>query len=151
MKNSTDSEIAKLQDNLFLIRKAGGWTAEEFGDMIGVTKQTISNLENKKTPMSKTQYIAIRAVLDYEIVERKNDKALTYAVNLFLNSDDLSNDDVKKAQAFVEGATKTGLDTAVIAGGVAALIGIAAVEVIPLFTPAIVEAGSWLAKIMKKK
>ena len=151
MKNFTDNEIAKLQDNLFLIRKAGGWSAEEFGDMIGVTKQTISNLENKKTPMSKTQYIAIRAVLDYEIAERKNDTALTSAVNLFLNSDDLSKDDVKKAQAFVEGATKTGLDTAAIAGGVAALIGIAAVEAIPLFTPALVEAGTWLAKIMKKK
>ena len=45
--NCTESEIAKLQDNLLLIRKAGGWSAGEFGDLIGVTKQTISNLENK--------------------------------------------------------------------------------------------------------
>ena len=67
MKEYTGSDIERLQDNLALIRKAGGWSAEEFGDMIGVTKQTISNLENKKTPLSKTQYIAIRAVLDYEI------------------------------------------------------------------------------------
>ena len=82
MKNYTEGEIAKLQDNLLLIRKAGGWSAEEFGDMIGVTKQTISNLENKKTLMSKTQYIAIRAVLDYEMAERPDDKVLISTVNL---------------------------------------------------------------------
>ena len=67
MGKYSDTDITKLQNNLLLIRNAGGWTAEVFGDMIGVTKQTISNLENKKTEMTKTQYIAIRAVLDYEI------------------------------------------------------------------------------------
>lgn len=151
MKSLVDSEIVKLQDNLLRIRKAGGWTAEEFGDMIGVTKQTVSNLENKKTLMSKTQYIAIRAVLDYEIAERKDDTELIAAVNLFLNSENLSNNDIRKAQAFIEGATKTGLDKAAIAGGVATLMGIAAVEAMPLLAPTIVEAGTWLAKIMKKK
>ena len=70
-------DVEKLQNNLLLIRKAGGWSAEEFGDMIGVTKQTISNLENKKTKMTKTQYIAIRAVLDYEIANRLDDHTLS--------------------------------------------------------------------------
>ena len=69
MGKYSDTDITKLQNNLLLIRNAGGWTAEVFGDMIGVTKQTISNLENKKTEMTKTQYIAIRAVLDYEMEE----------------------------------------------------------------------------------
>lgn len=54
MKNYTEKEITRLQNSLQLIRQAGGWSAEEFGEMIGVTKQTISNLENKKTIMSKT-------------------------------------------------------------------------------------------------
>ena len=154
MKNYTEGEIAKLQDNLLLIRKAGGWSAEEFGDMIGVTKQTISNLENKKTVMSKTQYIAIRAVLDYEMAERPDDKALISTVNLCLNSSKLSESDIKKAQALVEGATKTGLDNAAMIGGLAALIGMAAAEAIimPLATPAFVgAAGAWLAKIIKSK
>lgn len=52
------------------IRKIAGWTAATLGDKIGVTKQTISNLENQKSPMTFTQYIAIRAVLDAE-VEKK--------------------------------------------------------------------------------
>ena len=72
MGKYSDTDITKLQNNLLLIRNAGGWTAEVFGDMIGVTKQTISNLENKKTEMTKTQYIAIRAVLDYEMEENPN-------------------------------------------------------------------------------
>lgn len=82
MKNYTEKEITRLQNSLQLIRQAGGWSAEEFGEMIGVTKQTISNLENKKTIMSKTQYIAIRAVLDWEIAERENDALLTSTVDL---------------------------------------------------------------------
>ena len=53
MDKYSDKDIIKLQNNLLLIRNAGGWTAETFGDKLGVTKQTISNLENKKTEMTK--------------------------------------------------------------------------------------------------
>ena len=148
MKNYTEQEIEKLQDNLLLIRKAGGWSAEEFGDMIGVTKQTISNLENKKTKMTKTQYIAIRAVLDYEIAERTDSDVLSSAVNISLNSDDLSEIDRKKAQAFIEGAAKTGLDSAALIAGLGAIIGSV---VFPLAATTALSSGAWLAKILKKK
>ena len=37
MKKFTAKEIKNLQNNLQLIRQAGGWSAEEFGEMIGVT------------------------------------------------------------------------------------------------------------------
>ena len=154
MRNYMEKEIDRLQNNLSTIRKAGGWSAEEFGEMIGVTKQTISNLENNKTKMSKTQYIAIRAVLDYEMAERSDDKVFITTVNLCLNSGDLSDEDLKKAQAFVEGATKTKLDNAAMTSGLAALIGIAAAETIlvPLISPAVWSAaGAWLAKIIKGK
>jgi len=153
MKEYTGSEIEQLQDNLALIRKAGGWSAEEFGDMIGVTKQTISNLENKKTPLSKTQYIAIRAVLDYEIAERKDDTVLASTVNICLNSEGLSTDDIRKAQAFVEGATRTGLDKAAMSGGLVALIGAVAAEAIlaPLAAPVLASSTIWIAKLLKKK
>ena len=151
MNNCIDREIAKLQDNLLMIRKAGNWSAEEFGKMIGVTKQTISNLENKKTVMNKTQYIAIRAVLDFEISERSDDTSLAYIVNLCLNSDNLSKEEIKKAQAFVAGASKTGLDSATILGGLAALIGIAAAEALAIVSPTTIgSAGTWPAKILKR-
>ena len=60
-------EIQRMQDNLLLIRRAVGWSAEEFGNQIGVTRQTINNIENGRNKLTKTQYIAMRSVLDAEI------------------------------------------------------------------------------------
>lgn len=62
-------EIKRLQDNLLLIRRAIGWSAEEFGERIGVTRQTINNLESGKSKLTKTQYIAMRSVIDVEVVK----------------------------------------------------------------------------------
>lgn len=58
--------IVKMQKNLSILRKINGWTTEELGLKIGVTKQTISNLENWKVNMTKAQYIALRSVFEYE-------------------------------------------------------------------------------------
>lgn len=152
-KENQDPEIKKLQDNLMLIRNSGGWSAEEFGNMIGVTKQTIRNLEIGKTDMSKTQYIAIRAILDYELAERPDDTVFSSTVNLCLNIDGVPDDDKKKAQAFMEGATKTGLDRETIKKGLAALIGVTAeVLFVQLASPTVINsAGTWISKIIKNK
>ena len=150
MRKYSDADMIKLQNNLLLIRNAGGWTAEAFGDMIGVTKQTISNLENKKTDMTKTQYIAIRAVLDYEMEENPNKELLRSAINLALHSDEVSIEDQTKIQAFVAGAQKSGLDTATVLAGIGAILGVVAAEA--LASPAFVAAsGVWLAKLLKNK
>lgn len=69
-------EIVRMQKNLLLIRRAVGWTAEEFGDRIGVTRQTINNIESGRNKLSKTQYIAMRSVLDAEIVQSPEDTAM---------------------------------------------------------------------------
>ena len=69
------NEIERLQDNLLLIRRAAGWTAEEFGERIGVTRQTINNLEAKRNKLNKTQYIAMRAVLDTEMAASPEEAA----------------------------------------------------------------------------
>ena len=37
-------EIIRMQEYLLLIRRTVGWTAEEFGEKIGVTRQTINNI-----------------------------------------------------------------------------------------------------------
>ena len=63
-------DIIRFQENMLLIRRTVGWTAEEFGEKIGVTRQTINNLEKnnrEKFKLNKTQYIAMRSVLDAEI------------------------------------------------------------------------------------
>ena len=60
-------EIKRMQDNLLLIRRTVGWSATKLGEEIGVTRQTINNIENGRNKLNKTQYIAIRSVLDAEI------------------------------------------------------------------------------------
>lgn len=149
MDKYSDKDITKLQNNLLLIRNAGGWTAKEFGDKLGVTKQTISNLENKKTEMTKIQYIAIRAVLDYEMEENPNNELLRSAVNLAFYSDEVSEEDQKKIQALVSGAQKTGLDNAAVIAAIGIISGVAA-EVIA--SPVLAASyGAWLGKVLKKK
>lgn len=49
------NDIMKLQVNLHSIRKITGWTAQKLG-IIGVTKQTITNLENQKRNNTNTVY-----------------------------------------------------------------------------------------------
>lgn len=65
-----------LQQNLRSIRQIAGWTAEQLGEKIGVTKQTISDLENIKRPMNLTQYLALRSILNEEISSNSNNAAL---------------------------------------------------------------------------
>ena len=62
-------EILRMQENLLLIRRTVGWKAEEFGDRIGVTRQTINNIECGRNKLTKTQYIAMRSVLDAEMAQ----------------------------------------------------------------------------------
>lgn len=63
-------EIIRMQENLLLIRRTVGWTAEEFGEKIGVTRQTINNIESGRNKLTKTQYIAMRSVVDAEMIQK---------------------------------------------------------------------------------
>lgn len=99
----TDEE--KLQKYLPLIRNAAGWTAEELGNKIGVTKQTISNLENQKTRMSKTQYLALQMVISQKIATTVDDLTLANIMKLVMNTDEeetINYDAVPHAIAAVE-------------------------------------------------
>lgn len=69
-------KIKLLQQNLRSIRQIAGWTAERLGEKIGVTKQTIGDLENIKRPMNLTQYLAIRSILDEEINSNHDNAAV---------------------------------------------------------------------------
>lgn len=149
MQSYSSKDLERLQDHLQLIRRAGGWTAEEFGEMIGVTKQTISNLENKRTPLTKTQYIAIRAVLDYEVKNNPDNAALDMIISFLLDNENLDKEDLEKAKSaavYVSGAKKTGLDSKTIMSAISALLGV----VITASTIA-TGNGSWLSRLMGKE
>lgn len=150
-----DKNIKKLQMNLLSIRKIAGWTAEGLGDRIGVTKQTISNLETGKTKLTQTQYIAIRAVLDYEMQINKDNTVLAQVIDILLNNSDDDLDEEKERN--IRSAIETVAATA--AGGVRGvqLMKVSAVILLPLAKPinfvgeVIAEATlSWLNPFMKK-
>lgn len=71
-----DDEIERFQENLLLIRKILGWSEEKFGDSIGVTRQTINNLETQKSKLTKTQYLAMRTILRDEISNSKEENEM---------------------------------------------------------------------------
>ncbi|MBW3088431.1 helix-turn-helix transcriptional regulator [Bifidobacterium sp. 82T24] len=64
--------IDKFQENLSIVRKVAGWTTQQLADELGVARQTVSNLETGKSPMTKLQYLALRTVFNAEIAEREN-------------------------------------------------------------------------------
>lgn len=109
--------IIRLQDNLSIIRKIAGWTTEELGKRIGVTKQTISNLENNKTKMTLTQYIAIRTILDYEIQMNTKNVLLKKVVDILLDEESISEEDnlkIKKTMETIAAAMAGGADPDVL-------------------------------------
>ena len=86
-------EIQRLQDNLLLMRHALGWSAEELGGRIGVTRQTINNIESNRGTLSKTQYIAIRAIFDAEMAENPQEtEILKYLLDVLVDNPDKYNE-----------------------------------------------------------
>ena len=57
----------RLQKNLVLLRNCAGWTASEFGRMLGVSRQTVGTFEKSGNRLSVMQYLAIHKVFDDEI------------------------------------------------------------------------------------
>lgn len=62
--------INSMQSSLKIVRQVCGWSAQELGEYMGLTRQTINNIENQKTSMSATQYVALCAVLDRKVKEQ---------------------------------------------------------------------------------
>ena len=151
-----NAQIACLQKNLSAVRKIAGWTSEQLGEKIGVTKQTISNLENEKTKMTLTQYIAIRSIIDYEIQTNKENSVLPQVVEVLLNHyDEYSEEERKKvtenvktiaatASGGVRGENLVKVSTVLLSGFFAVL------SVVVKANKAEGKA-NWLSKILKEK
>ena len=159
------NEIERLQDNLLLIRRTVGWTAEEMGDRIGVTRQTINNLEAKRNKLNKTQYIAIRAILDAEMNQFPDEtEMLRCILDVFIdNPEKYKKEDrdalLEKANmltpSILAGTTSrkaVSKELVGIAGAMGFLVaaGAMALTAIPV-AGAAVGASTWLAKVLKDK
>ena len=153
-----EREIAELQDNLEMLRKLFGWTAEQLGNRLGVTKQTILNLEHGKPVMSKIQYIAIRSVMETEAMSREGEERenLLKVLSLVFNEDKTVTEEQRAkaldAAKVISTATAAGAGTAatmsVLAGSLGAL-GIGAIAINPALVAA-VGVGGWVAGMLSK-
>ena len=76
MDKHTQEKISRFQDSLATLRKVAGWSAEELGGRLDVTRQTIVNLETGQTKMTKIQYMAIRLAFEDEAQENDNETLL---------------------------------------------------------------------------
>ena len=93
MKKERAIQIVRLQENLSSIRRIARWTAEDLGEMLGVSKQNISNLENGNTKLSQAQYIAIRHLIDYRAGQKPKNPALIRLVGLLVDRTELQGKD----------------------------------------------------------
>jgi len=82
-------KIIAMQLNLRDLRSYAGWTQEELGKMLGVSKQTISQLERSENRLSQAQYIAIRSLLDHVTAERP---VLSKAIDIYFGPDNWMNE-----------------------------------------------------------
>ncbi len=109
---STQDNIDILADNLVYIRKIENWSLKDLGNLIGITKATISYIENKKAKMSKTQFIALMSVIEDEITDNENYKLDALMQLLYRSSleSGLTAELKTQAKAFIIGAAQTGMD-----------------------------------------
>ena len=63
--------ISQFQENLGALRKVAGLTTQQLANELGVARQTISNLETGRSPMTKLQYLALRTVFSAELVNMR--------------------------------------------------------------------------------
>lgn len=156
------NEIERLQNNLLLLRRAAGWTAEEFGERIGVTRQTINNLEAKRNKLNKTQYIAMRAVFDAEMAAYPDDtEMLKCLLDVFIDNTDkyeAKDREVLLAKAnmltpsILAGTTTRKNVSKELVRAAGAMGMIAAFATIPIVGGALVGGTSaWLLKALKDK
>ncbi len=148
-------EIVRMQENLLLIRRAVGWTASRFGDKIGVTRQTINNIESGRCRLNKTQYIALRSVLDAEIKSSPNDtKMLQVLLDVLVdNPQNYSEETREKVKEKANMMTPGILVGSVTREAVSKEWMDAVMGVLALTVPALglVSVGGWLLKLLSKK
>lgn len=72
--------IDTLQRSLRQIRQMMQFGVQEFADIVGITRQTVNNLESGKNQMSPIQYVAICAVIDHCLRDKPEQMALLSGV-----------------------------------------------------------------------
>lgn len=92
-----DKEVERFENIFPLIKRIVGWSADTFGKKIGVSRQTINNLEKKKYKLPKPTYVAMRYVLDEEIdIHKDKLDMLKVILDAFVDYPNKYSDEEKK-------------------------------------------------------
>lgn len=78
--DNANNNIMNMQKKLKFFRQIFGISIISFADMIGVTRQTIYNIENEKTVLTKTQYLAICQVLSSLLANNQDKYAMVKSI-----------------------------------------------------------------------
>ena len=102
--------VNRLRENLPEIRKLAGWSGEELGGMLGLSRQSISKLETGLSTITVAQYIAIRHLLDAWMDLHPENKTLPRVITLLLDDRRIWGAEYTKLQHVVKtiAATATG-------------------------------------------
>ena len=84
------NEIKIMQSHLQELRKIAGWSADELGQKMGMTRQAINSMEknNPSTTMNQVHYLALIHLFTSECENNKKNKALATVLNMLFNDPD---------------------------------------------------------------
>lgn len=98
--------IEQFRKALPTIRKVVGWSAEHLADLLDVSRVTIVNLENTEGKMSRIQYLAIRALLQEEVVTNHN-HLLANVLTILIDRDNVPEKMKQELRDRIEHAAKS--------------------------------------------
>ena len=134
-KNDFEYNRDLLQKNLYIIRKAAGWSAEVLAEKIGVTKKTILKYETDydNNKMNKPVFISIMTILYDKVKEDEDsnkDNILSSVLGLIFESKELTDENRATAECFISGLkSKKGkeIDTNLATDGLKKIVGVSSI------------------------
>ncbi len=92
-----EEAITRLGEVLGLARQSLGWSTEKLAEQIGVTRQTVNNLESGRGKLSKTQYMALRCLFDDEMESHPEEtEMLATILEVFVDHPEKYDEDKRK-------------------------------------------------------
>lgn len=93
-----EESIDRLGSVLGLARQSLGWSTERLASEIGVTRQTVNNLESGRGKLSKTQYMALRCLFDDEMETHPDEtEMLATLLEVFVDHPEKYDDDKRNS------------------------------------------------------